>query len=348
MSPAFFVYRKEVKLLAESNQKVIKDTLLDVMSSETPKVIQKRVNTIVKELESYLQRLNNFYARVEDSAKTVLEIYDNEIKANEITTTYSLYKELKGYDTEAFEILKEGYIMIDDIRTFFTGEKIVYDIGFTYKNTLYEIPMTMEEILQYTKADYNTKSKVDNLFKLRMAVSKGKLVEAYNNAHRIVDAYDDGSSTIQSSISRYLKEKYDRQVMNQGNVYEAYKVYKATVGSNRIPPAEFKSTDFDDILTQVRKNTAASTKGGDYLSTQIKFISSAPSLMTTSTVRTTLNQVLNIFISIRNGDENQTIIEQVKKIFIKTADQVASKEENNAREKAEEYAKNVIMKLDIQ
>ena len=133
--------------------------------------------------------------------------------------------------------------------------------------------------------------------------------------------------------------------MNKGNVYEAYKVYKATVGSNRIPPARFKAKKFDDILIQVRKNTASSIKGGDYLSTQIKFISSAPSLMTTSTVRTTLNKILNIFIDIQNGKENQVITQQVKNLFVKTADQVASKVENEARIKAEDYVSNIMINL---
>lgn len=133
--------------------------------------------------------------------------------------------------------------------------------------------------------------------------------------------------------------------MNKGNIYEAYKVYKATIGSNRIPPAEFKEDKFDDILTKVRKNTAASIKGGDYLSTQIKFISSAPSLMTTSTVRTTLNKILTIFTNIQNGKENQEIIDQVKNTFVKTADQIASDAEDQARLKAEDYVSNIVINL---
>ena len=177
------------------NHKKIKKALIDMAANETPEVIQKRVGIIVGELQNYIYKLNDFYSRVERSAKTKLEMYD-EIDANEITTSYGLYKELKGYDTEAFEILKEGYVIIDEIRTFFTGEEIVYDVGFTYKGTLYEIPMTMEQILEKTKADYNTRSKLNDLFKLRMSVRKGDLVQAYNETHNQVETFDDGSSTI--------------------------------------------------------------------------------------------------------------------------------------------------------
>lgn len=177
------------------NHNKIKKALIDIAANETPKVVQKRVSIIANELQNYIDRLNDLYNRIERDAKKKLEMYD-EIDANEITTSYGLYKELRDYDTEAFEILKEGYIIIDEIRTFFTGEEIVYDIGFTYYGTLYEIPMTMEQILEKTKADYNTRSKLNDLFKLRMAVRKGDLVQAYNEVHNQVETFDDGSSTI--------------------------------------------------------------------------------------------------------------------------------------------------------
>lgn len=194
--PAFLFYEEGSEIMAENdNHEKIKKALIDMAANETPEIIQKRISVIVGELQNYIYKLNDFYSRVERSAKTKLEMYD-EIDANEITTSYGLYKELKGYDTEAFEILKEGYVIIDEIRTFFTGEEIVYDVGFTYKGTLYEIPMTIEQILEKTKADYNTRSKLNDLFKLRMSVRKGDLVQAYNETHNQVEPFDDGSSTI--------------------------------------------------------------------------------------------------------------------------------------------------------
>jgi hypothetical protein len=38
---------------------------------------------------------------------------------------------------------------------------------------LYEKNLTMEEILQYTTVQYNTRSKIENLFKLRITDKKG-------------------------------------------------------------------------------------------------------------------------------------------------------------------------------
>ena len=330
--------------MADNNVDMIKKALGQMAGRATPKVVSQSVKQITSQLSNYLDRLDNLYDRIGQSAKQKLDIY-SAVDAGEITTSYALYKELKGYDIEATEMLKEGYILIDNFRQFFTNETIKYDVGFTYKGTLYEIEMTMEEILASTRAEYNTRSKINDLYKLRMSVRKGDLVKAYNETHNQVEKFDDGSSTIYSSIWRYINEHPSGKAVNKGNVYEAYKVYKAEVGSNRIPPAKFQADKFDDILTNVRKNTASSIKGGDYLNTQIKFISSAPSLMTTSTVRTTLRAVLNIFNNIENGVESSSIIQQVEDLFIKRADQVASGAEDQARLEAEEFLKDFMSTL---
>lgn len=327
------------------NIQIIKEALSQAVGEETPQVVKKSMKTIVIQLKDYLTRLNFLYEKIENSARQKLNIYSGDAEANEITTSYALYKELKGYDAEAFQVLSEGYVLIDNIRTFFTNEKITYDIGFEYYGKLYEMTMSMEEILANTRAEYNTRSNINDLYKLRMHVRKGDLVQAYNEAHSQVEEFDDGSSTIYSSIWRYLKKQQNGKAINKGNVYEAYKVYKAEVGSNRIPPAKFKASRFDDILTQVRKNTASSIKGGDYLQSQIKFISSAPSLMTTSTVRTTLTDILSIFEGLSSGQESAIIFEQAKKLFIKNADQVASKTEDKFRLQAEEYLNELIKNL---
>lgn len=331
--------------MANDNIIIIKNALSKAAGEATPNIINKQMKIIISQLENYLDRLNSLYDRIEVSARQKMNIYSGDAKASDITTSYALYKELKGYDTEAFQVLSEGYILIDNIRTFFTNEVITYDIGFEYRKGFYEITLTMEEIMANTRVEYNTRSKLNDLYKLRMNVRKGDLVKAYNEAHNQVESFDDGSSTIYSSIWRYLKENPQGKAINKGNVYEAYKVYKAEVNSNRIPPAKFQADRFDDILSAVRKNTASSVQGGDYLNSQIKFISSAPSLMTTSTVRSTLTQVLNIFKNISNGQNTNEIIEQTSQLFLKKADQVSSKAEEDARFKAEEYLNNLIAHL---
>lgn len=326
-----------------NNLKVIKEALSKASGEATPVVIQSAVKSIIAELKNYLNKLEEFYDRIGSSAQEKYAIYQ-EANASDITTTYALYKELKQYDEEATNILKEGYILIDEIRTFFTKEKILYDIGFTYKgvNNLYEMQLSLEEILANSKAEYNTRSKLNNLYKLRMNVKKGDLVSKYNAAHSYIETVDDGSSTVFSSIMRYLEQRAPRE--NRGNVYEAYKVYVSQYSSNRIPPASFNADQFDDILSQVKSNIASSIQGGDFMNYQIKFISSAPSLMTTSTVRTTLNEVLSIFENISRGGSNQDIINQVTNLFIKKPDTntVAGQIEEGMRQESEEKVKEVI------
>lgn len=328
-----------------NNLNIIRKSLLEVTSEATPSVVNSSIKIIIRELQKYLDKLENFYMRVESSAQEKYSVY-KEADASEITTDYALYKSLKEFDGEATDILKEGYILIDEIRTFFTKEKIIYDIGFTYKGkeNLYEMELSLEEILAYSTATYNTRSKLNNLYKLRMNVRKGALVEKYNELHTYIETLDDGSSTIYSSIIRYLGKDSKE---NKGNVYEAYKVYKAKYKSNRIPPAKWEAKEFDTILTEVKSNIAASTKGGDFQNYQIKFISTAPSLMTTSTVRTTLKEVLNIFENIARGNSSQEISEQVKKLFVKNPDlnSVAGSLEEESRQVAEDNVTNVIKSI---
>ena len=335
--------------MAEDNKTIIKKSLVTLAKNATPNVVKKSLNKIINELNLYLDNLNRIYDNIQSDAQKILGIYDS-IDADELATSYGLYKKLSSYDKEITDILKDGYVLIDEIRTFFTGEKILYDIGFTYGNSenLYEMQLSMEEILSYTVATYNTRSKIDNLYKLRMSVTKGELVEKYNAVHQKINTVDDGSSTLWSSIARYIKGKAP---INMGNAYEAYKVYvKMQNGYNKIPPAEFEAETFNNILEEVRKNIAASTKGGDLENIQIKFFGkSAPSLMTTSTVRKTLTDILNIFKNIQSGQGTEQIMQDVQKIFLKDheIDNITGKIEEAGLIKAEEYARQTIQKISL-
>ena len=333
--------------MAQDNIITIKKSLAEITSKATPKIVKSSVNKIIKELKDYINRLENIYNNIESDAQKTLGIAE-AIDASQLTTSYNLYKKLNKYDDDIVTILKEGYILIDEIRTFFTGEKILYDIGFTYRGAenLYEMQLTMEEILSYTIATYNTKSKLDNLYKLRMSVKKGDLVAKYNESRQEMLAEEEGSTTLCSSIARYTQQKAPIKMCN---VYEAYKVYsKLQDGKNRIPPAEWDQEQFDTILEEVKKNIASSTKGGDLENIQIKFFGrSAPSLMTTANVRRTLNDILNIFQGIQSGKNENEIIQEVQKIFLKDheVDSITGKIEEAGLEKAENFLKERINKI---
>lgn len=333
--------------MAQDNITIIKKSLAEITSKATPKIVKSSVNKIIKELKDYMNRLENIYNDIESDAQKTLGIAE-AIDASQLTTSYSLYKKLNKYDDDIVTILKEGYILIDEIRTFFTGEKILYDIGFTYRGVenLYEMQLTMEEVLSYTIATYNTKSKLDNLYKLRMSVKKGDLIAKYNESRQEMLAEEEGSTTLWSSIARYTQQKAP---INMGNVYEAYKVYsKLQDGKNKIPPAEWNQEQFDTILEEVKKNIASSTKGGDLENIQIKFFGrSAPSLMTTANVRRTLNDILNIFQGIQSGKNENEIIQEVQKIFLKDheIDSITGKIEEAGLEEAENFLKERINKI---
>lgn len=328
----------------DDNIKIIKELLASAVGESTPQAIYSTINNIIIQLEKYLYNLDFFYGMIENEARKKIDTYENA-GAQDVTVSYGLYKSLSKYEVEATTLLKEGYVLLDVLRNFFTNEVITYDIGFTSgrgkSKQLYEMKLTIEELLSFSTASYNTRSSIDNLYKLRMQVTKGDLVQAYNKFKGEVEPLDDGSSTIWSSIHKYL----GTQKINQGNVYEAYKVYKAEIGTNMIPPAEFQEKEFDEILTRIRQNTASSTLGGDYILEQFKYFSSSPSLITTSNIRNTLHSILNLFKDIKSGKDRQKIIEEAKKMFLKSGDQISAKAEIEAVEVASEHLEQLIKNL---
>lgn len=326
------------------NVQVIQNTLSKATSEATPSEIKKILSTLVKELSSYYDKLDNFYKRVEKSAKQKINLY-NSVEANENTVSYAVYKELKQYNEEATLILKEGYIIIDKIREFFTGESIVYRIGIPYYSKVYELKLTISELLEYTQADYNTQAKeINNIYKLRMLSNKGNLLQKYSEYKQEITAVGESGSTLFSSIWHYINYNISNHGVkyNQGNVYEAYRVYKERQKTNLIPPAEFNAEEFDEILTSVRSNIAAATQGGDVGLEQIKFLSSAPSLITTAQIKRVLASLLSALRKYIQTSNNKDFETAMKNLFLKDGSNLVEDIDKAALEQATEYMENII------
>lgn len=292
--------------------KEIKSLLVDAFTSESSVVVSNAFQQLAIKLDGYLSRLDNFYEGIERSVNDVVKT-TAQIDAAPEYVNYSIFRKISYEQSEVDALLKEGYILIDELRHFFTGETIKYQIGVEYYGNLYEFEMSIEQLLSHTAAVYNTRSKVDNIFKLRMNVAKGDLIKAYVDSRSTVVSSIKGK-TVYSALSKQVKAIK----ANRGNAYEAYRVYISLHG-NDIPP-DVNLDEFMSILEEVRMNTASSVKGGDLGDTQIKlFAKSAPSLMTTNTIRITLKDVIAMLKEYSAGGEAGKLRTQIKSIFTKNA-----------------------------
>ncbi len=162
---------------------------------------------------------------------------------------------------------------------------------------------------------------------------KTSLLNTYQEAKNIVSSDVNDASTVFSAIYDYVKVQHSHgHKINKGNAYEAYKRIVAERG-NQIPP-EISTDLIEQTLTEVRSNTVSSLKGGDYLLSQIKFYSAAPSLATTNLIRTSLKEISSILKMAENSKLDQSFKEAINNIFIKNNKQAATKAEQAGRDQA--------------
>jgi hypothetical protein len=333
------------------NVEVILDALSEAVSAPTPQLTKQALQKVIDNLKQYLNQLESFYTNLEMTSRPIIEQY-REANASDDTISYALFKKLNYSDVEIENLLKTGYILMNEIRSFFTNKTITYQIGLEYRGNLYEKQLTMGELLEYTHVEYNTKSKIDNLFKLRMTNKTGLRESMKESVDTVISAvkYVDEDSTVYSAIRRYVLQSENPKDKNKGNAYEVYRRFLASRnGSNRRPPELPDDEAIGNMFDEVRSNTVASTKGGDYLEEQMKYFGKAPSLVTTSLIRKTLNEVLLSMQNFINSGDNTTFKNEIKNIFIKDPQlkETTDEAEAVAAEKASEYLDKLIASIKI-
>ena len=322
----------------------IQNTLSEITSKAGTSEFISIVNKLVAELSSYYDKLDNFYTRLSVIANQKQKVYSG-MDASDVTISYAIFKELKDYNLEASNILKEGYVIIEELRKFFTGEEITYKIGIPYYSKVYEINLSLSQLLEIVDVDFNTKaSDINNVYKLRVSASKGNILQRYAELKQEIFNAKESGSTLYSSVWHYIhdNETNHGKKYNKGNAFEAYQVYQARFKSNLIPPAYFNEEEFDKILTDVKGNIAAASLGGDLGTEQIKFYSSAPSLITTAQVRRVLAVALNSLRSYVSSKDSYKLQESLKKLFLKEGDKLIEEVDKAALDKATEYLEEVL------
>lgn len=293
----------------------IKKVLEDQISGDISTFSLETLSALNKEIKSFLQRINTWQMLAKNKLNDYTIQYSDPDAEKLRKKLHSKEKKkalegvLIGPGLTAESLLKEGYILIDEIRSKVTGETINYAIGVQYRGKLYEGHVSMQDIVSRSKVQIDGDT-LDSIVKLRIQAPKGEwksLIEVENDGI----AFQNDHSSLYTSIRAYSIEN---KIKNWGNIYEAYKLLVSKQGSNRIPPAHFNEMDFIGAYLQTVRNTASYVQGGDVLNDQVKFFGgSAPSLTTLGTIRTTL-QALSDALSTAN---TKVIQEAVKSIFMK-------------------------------
>ena len=265
--------------MAESFAPEIRTLVNNELANQGKDYSRDFLDNISLYISKYLQTIQQIEDRWSIHFKGMSIALDQNSGLSDYAKRYIAAKDFIKNNNEIENILKEGYEIIDILRKKYTGETIKYSVGVSYRGKLYEGTLNLQDILSIAKIDIVWKNSVDNIFKLRLSgLSKSALIEKLSTPY-------DGGSTLYSSIRDYSKNKK----WNEGNLYEAYKLYKMEQGSNRIPPAKFVASHFEELLAQVRSNTVSFVKGGDMLDESVKFFGrSMPSLASLKTIKTTL------------------------------------------------------------
>lgn len=256
------------------------------------------LNNLKSEVSFYLMEIEETEIRFNTYFDKMLPGWNFKRDPQDITEQYERFiigTAFLKQDHDIENTLKKGYEIIDLIRTVYTGHETTYSVGVSYKGTLYEGTLTLDQILSIAKVEAIWKNSVNNLFKLRLSgATKGQLASSYGLQAERPSTTD--HSTLFSTIREYASS--DKK-WNQGNVFEAYRVYKAEKGNHITQGnASWDPQHFDDIFMSVRKNTASFVKGGDYFDESIKYFGdSMPSLATLANIKktlTTFNEIISL------------------------------------------------------
>ena len=300
-----------------------------IMVQDTQQEIIQSFNYFSGRVNSLLNQINQFSLTIQ-SQSNQLEFHDDgTISGSSVMRMLKQTEAISNWNNTIEELLRNGSQLIQEIRTFFTGETIKYNIGIMYYGQIYEFEVPESVLLEHVKISYGTKrTDFSKLFTLKLGASgygKKSLIELWQNYQ------------IQSTTGRLnTQEVYEGFVndsnianKNQGNIYEATKKYQYQKGRR----------SRSDVFSTITSNIVASTKGGDFDDIQYKFFGkSSPTLADMSVITNTLYACRDLF----NLSNSTEIGQKVREIFVKDRSQVDSKIEITSLKEINKHVDKIV------
>ena len=264
---------------------------------------------IEKTIRDYLLRLQRMSIIIDNATKGL----DFDNGKSKSLNLYILYKSL--LTTDMSSLLTDGYILIENLRKTFTGKEIVYEIGMEYSvsrgnKQLIEKKISLAELLSFAKVDIDWGSQGLSAFKLRARSNKNDFMSEYEKQKTLLKNEMTFTNSLYPTVMGLAGS-------NRGNGYEVYKQLKYEGWADHPPgpkdPSTLSPDDIAQKYAEIRKGIQSFVTGGDIGMSQIKLLSSAPSIATLTTISNALKMMLTY---IEKGKNSNIIIKNIKeKVF---------------------------------
>lgn len=280
---------------------------------------------LIIKLENYLNILDQLITGYRQGVARIAA-YDSTLNKPQVGgMAWKNFAKLKNninHENEYLLLIKQGELLIEQIREKFTGEKTIVNIGISYYGKIYEVSLSLSEALNMAKIGISSNGDI--------VLKSG--VRGYNKGELIKSATEiDNSNTLKKLI---------QQSNNKGNVYEAFR--------NRIKGLNKRLSNVK-LLEKIRKNTVSGVYGGDIyykegqqiISEQVKFYGSSQfSFLSLNTIQTTLKIYLKCFKAFQAGDISPQAVQKLKTAMIRQ--KPATKIEKEANKIAEDTLDKVL------
>lgn len=299
----------------------------------------------VKKLTSQIQ---NYLDRYEQTSKGIVDRYNNSIQNDpNLSDSTRRYQAVKTYNEQVDSIqdlLKEGYLYIDAIREFLTGQTIKYEIGIVKEGILYEENIDLLTLIETSTLDIDSKISIGNAAKLRLKSGELSAKILQNPIEKAIQSDVENASSIFSAVYNYFTNTlHNTPKVNKGNAYEVYKrLIFERQNLNKIPPAKKTSIDeINKVYEEVKRNNAAYYKGGDINNIQVKYLGNTPpSLTSLASIKRVLSKTKNALLIIQKESKpKQKIINSLVNLFTQKSSKIVNDIERSANEQAKKQIK---------
>lgn len=322
------------------SSELIKDNLIEGTRLEQQSINFYQIQSLIQQILEKLNMANNILnqSALEKMKAANLSSLNKELKIE-------LYTELKKMQNVEI-YMQNAYLLIQQLRQYFTGQVIKYNYAIKYYDTTYNFDLTLEQLMSLKSLgqQFNFKGSLGNLIKLRFD-KKGKLA-TLNDILAILQKNDLSEFAIKDNLYENIRESFPKE--NEGNLYEAYLVFKNRFGDKfQYLNIRYKKV-FENILNNTRSNLISSTQGPDIINNNVltsvkSYIKSAPSLINIQQLTNTLITLQNIFQNYNNSKNSKQMAEEIINLYTKDLTAKAHKNAINfAEQKINELIKDLI------
>ena len=267
---------------------------------------QSRVQQLLQEIRAFSDQVARISSQLEKHE-------DGTLSGSSVIRNLKQTQAIANWDKQISALLLKGSLLIQEIRSFLTGETLQYQVGIMYYGKIYEFVIPESELLKHISISYATGRKdFSKLFTLKLGAKgygKGRLIEEWQNFQ-----ISSGSGRLGTQeVFESFRANANIKTKNQGNIYEATKKYQYQKGR--------KSQK--SVFSSITSNIISSTKGGDFNNIQYKFFGrSSPTLADMSVIVNTLEACEELFTM-----APAQMGTKIREIFVKDRSQVDSRVE---------------------